>query len=182
MLQISKPRQHGKTWLSDYITGKDFSEIEKRVVVHDSLCSDFENASKLKGLAEFNRCYGDDLIGFSSIVCARPSKYLPQSKDTMNPSLIKQVTVEVTNSQRVEIESTKWFDAASTEPGQPGVFRVNAVEEYDDNDQECQRYSFFNGKVFGPIKQSAYQAYVERFGKSTLGHTITHFQGLKEQA
>jgi hypothetical protein len=99
----------------------------------------------------------------------------------MNPQVYKQVEQTILRTERVEIASTKWFNAETHEPGQPGVFEVNPVPQYDTAEGD-QRFSFFNGKSFGPVSPSTQGAYNARFEKSKLGSTITQFRGLVEQA
>jgi hypothetical protein len=105
----------------------------------------------------------------------------------MNPTKIALVDYQEKAPTIVTIESTDWFNTAKKEPGQPGVFEVNPVAEFDTvtDDQEtelnCRRYSYFNGKTFGPIASSVQRAFESRFEKSALGHTITAFRGLVEE-
>lgn len=155
----------------------DYTELEKRVA---SVSRDYDKARNLRKMAEFALAYGGTSIG--RIASSSPSlQSLPKEAPNMNPTTTKTVTIEHKTTQRVEIENTKWFDAETTEPGQPGVFRVNPVVVADGAEGQT-RYSYFNGKSFGPVKLSVDAAYTSRFDKSTLASTITHFQGLKEQA
>lgn len=85
----------------------------------------------------------------------------------------------VTKEVAVGIATTKWFDSTKREPGQPGVFEVNAVHQFDGDDAP-RRFSYFNGKQFGPISTSVEGAYAERFNVSSLTAGITHFRGLSE--
>lgn len=98
----------------------------------------------------------------------------------MNPT--KYVTTEVksthTATSLAEIESTKWFDAATKQPGQPGVFEVDAAV-LDDSGQEVRRFAYHNGRDFGPVYQHPQMAYVNRFEKR--GTPVTKFRGLVEQ-
>lgn len=100
----------------------------------------------------------------------------------MNPIKVVEVEYSETFSgqQRVEIENTAWFDHAKKEPGQPGVFEVDPVQQFDDGTDVIRRFSFFNGKRFGPIASSPEAAYRERFGKTHL--IVASFRGLVEQA
>lgn len=85
----------------------------------------------------------------------------------------------VTKIVAVGIATSKWFKTSKYEPGQPGVFEVNAVHQFDAADAP-RRFSFFNGKQFGPISTTAEGAYAERFNVSCLTAGITHFRGLSE--
>jgi hypothetical protein len=98
----------------------------------------------------------------------------------MNPTTVKTITIEHSVNQRVEIENTKWFDAETTEPGQPGVFEVEGVKVFDDGTEVVRRFSYFNGKRFGPIASTPEYAHRERFNNSAL--VVSKFRGLKEQA
>lgn len=105
---------------------------------------------------------------------------------------IKTVTVEetikrapevVVSTQMVRVEHTKWFDTAKYEPGQPGVFEVDRIHQFDTPDVVGpRRFSYFNGKQFGPIATNPTSAYNERFNVSSLSGSIKAFRGLREAA
>ena len=97
----------------------------------------------------------------------------------MNP--LKQIETEITLpcTDLVPVECTDWFSYFRKEPGQPGVFEVNGKPVFDNED--CpRRFSFFNGKAFGPIKPTPDDAYDARFEVSLFGDTIHLFRGLVE--
>lgn len=100
----------------------------------------------------------------------------------MNPTedIIVSVSHEASVFQSVEIDSTKWFSAAKKEPGQPGVFEVNALSQFD-TEASPRRFSFFNGKSFGPISSTPEGAFRERFNFSSLTSGITEFRGLVKE-
>lgn len=88
---------------------------------------------------------------------------------------------EVTRVDHVRVEHTKWYDTAKYEPGQPGVFEVDRVHQFDNPDIiGPRRFSYFNGKQFGPISTNPDSAYAERFNVSSLSSSIRAFRGLKE--
>lgn len=79
---------------------------------------------------------------------------------------------------------TEWFNANILEPGQPGVFQV-ATEELSTRaamlsnwTDERWAYSYFNGKVFGPLRNTAARAFDDRLLYNGFPGTITHFRGL----
>ena len=100
-----------------------------------------------------------------------------------NPMKLEYVTTEYTSISEqptlVEIESTKWYNTETHGPGQPGVFEVNTVKQFDSEDSP-RRFSYFNGKQFGPISSTPEGAFRERFNHSVLSAGITRFRGLKE--
>lgn len=62
------------------------------------------------------------------------------------------------------VQRTRWFDASTVEPGQPGAFEVDPVRLTDSQDEQPQaRFSFFNGRAFGGIGSTPEQAYALRF-------------------
>lgn len=75
---------------------------------------------------------------------------------------------------------TDWHNASTKEPGQPGVFEVDPVT-LDDSGEERRRFSYFDGKKFGPLSTSVEGAYRERFNHSTLSSTITKWRGYAEE-
>lgn len=99
----------------------------------------------------------------------------------MNPTQVVEQEYTGIEYVTVDVESTDWFNAAKKEPGQPGVFEVNPVEQFE-NEPAPRRFSFFNGKAYGPIEPTPEAAYSSRFGKSGLSNTITAFRGLSEPA
>lgn len=100
---------------------------------------------------------------------------------------VKQVNIErvekVTNvdTSLARIEHTKWFDAATKIPGQPGVFEVNSVSTFDTDETGPRRFSYHNGRDFGPVMASPADAFAARFNKASLQSSITAFRGLSEQ-
>lgn len=90
-----------------------------------------------------------------------------------------QETIVVEGIKSVEIDNTKWFDAAKKEPGQPGVFEVNPVSVFDGEDQ-ARRFSYFDGKKFGPVSSTPRLAFDIRFTASTQAASIAAFRGLAE--
>lgn len=95
----------------------------------------------------------------------------------MNPS--KFIEVPGVEVHAIEVESTRWHDFASKEPGQPGVFEVDPLQ-LDDGGEELRRFSFFNGKDFGPVMQTPSDAHEARFGRRIA--PVTKFRGLVEAA
>lgn len=79
---------------------------------------------------------------------------------------------------------TEWFNASILEPGQPGVFQV-VTEELNlqaailsDWTDARWVYSYFNGKVFGPLRSTPARAFTDRQQYNGFPGTITHFRGL----
>lgn len=99
----------------------------------------------------------------------------------MNPTQVQVIDVPVQRAVEVEIESSDWFNASKKEPGQPGVYEVNALTNFD-LVVSPRRFAYFNGKAFGSIADTPSMAYACRFDKSSLGHTITAFRGLVQAA
>lgn len=79
----------------------------------------------------------------------------------------------------VAIDTTKFFSALTHEPGQPGVFEVDPAV-LDCAGTEAPRYSYFNGKDYGPLALTPEQAYAGRFGKRKT--PVCVFRGLVEAA
>jgi hypothetical protein len=82
---------------------------------------------------------------------------------------------------QVTTARTRWFTTETTEPGQPGVFEVDPVRLTDDPTEDpVARFSFFNGRDFGPIAHSPAAAYALRF--HSFGLTPRAFRGLPTEA
>lgn len=98
----------------------------------------------------------------------------------MNP--MKCVTTEIKSvhsaTSLAEIENTKWFDAATKQPGQNGVFEVDPIK-VGDAGREVRLFSYHNGRDFGPVHEFPVAAFVDRFGKRITA--VTKFRGLVEQ-
>jgi len=90
---------------------------------------------------------------------------------------VPQTTTDV---KHVRVEHTKWFNAETQEPGQPGVFEVDRVVQFDGEPVGPRRFSYFNGRKFGPISTTPEQAFLERFNFSVLSASIKKFRGLSE--
>jgi hypothetical protein len=83
--------------------------------------------------------------------------------------------------QALTAARTRWFDASTTEPGQPGAFEVDPVRLTDDPTEDpVARFSFFNGKTFGPVAHSPAAAYALRFGTARIEPRA--FRGLPTEA
>jgi hypothetical protein len=78
----------------------------------------------------------------------------------------------------VAIESTDWFDARKKLPGQPGVFEVDPI--LVDVGPGIPRYSYHNGRDFGPVALSVEDAFKHRLGGRAT--EVTKFRGLVEAA
>lgn len=76
------------------------------------------------------------------------------------------------------IPLTRWYKHGTHEPGQPGVFAVDDLV-LDDSGKSVPRYSYWNGKDFGPVMLHAYSAYGNRFGARRS--PVTVFRGYTEQ-
>lgn len=78
----------------------------------------------------------------------------------------------------VAIETTEWFDATAFQPGQPGVYEVDPI--IPDVGHTIWRYSYHNGRDWGPVAHSIEEAFKYRFcGRLT---EVTCFCGLVEEA
>ena len=78
----------------------------------------------------------------------------------------------------VAIETTDWFDARKKLPGQPGVFEVDPL--IPDVGTMIPRYSYHNGRNFGPVTFTVDDAFKYRLaGRIT---EVTKFRGLVEEA
>lgn len=104
-----------------------------------------------------------------------------KKESTVNPITSKTVKYEAVRTERAEIENTKWFDNATHYPGQPGVFEVDPIVVADGAEGQ-RRFSYHNGRDFGPVKLSPAAAADARFEKSKLAGDIKRFRGLVEQA
>lgn len=101
-------------------------------------------------------------------------------KTVTTTEMVKRAPEAVTRTETVRVEHTKWFNADKYEPGQPGVFEVNRVHQFDGEVPGPRRFSYFNGKKFGPISTKPESAFAERFNFSALSSSITQFRGLSE--
>jgi hypothetical protein len=86
----------------------------------------------------------------------------------------------------IPIAKTEFFDAASTQPGQPGVFEVRVAELEAARNAVGQSlmpevFAYFNGVSFGPARLCAAFAMADRFSP-VEARTITHFRGLSIDA
>lgn len=107
-------------------------------------------------------------------------KFSPIKTVTVQETIKRSPEVVVT-TQQVRVEHTKWFDASKYEPGQPGVFEVDRVHQFDNPEiVGPRRFSYFNGKQFGPLSTNPEAAFNERFNVSSLSSSIKSFRGLKE--
>lgn len=78
---------------------------------------------------------------------------------------------------------TGWFDASTTEPGQPGVFQVlleeiNALTAVILDCPGINAYAYFDGKTFGPVRLSSTSAYTDRLQTNSYPGNIKAFRGL----
>ena len=81
-----------------------------------------------------------------------------------------------------EVSCTRWFSYVEEEPGQPGVFEVDPVMAYDINTESAiRRFSYFNGKQFGPTCVTPEDAFHYRFVKVRLSSSpIQAWRGLSQ--
>lgn len=88
-------------------------------------------------------------------------------------------------SPRIEVvrpvlaELTGWFDATTTEPGQPGVFEVNPI--LVTSTDYVYRYAYWDGKQWGEARLTPAEAYDMRFCRGNI-MPITGFRGLAQEA
>lgn len=168
-MDIEPYRRLEKDWFD-----KTMAALNKPIIItpyRDSIYHDMVRADR----------HGGTVTGRLSSSTPNPSN-TPKGLN-VNPTITKLVTesIERTSTKTLIIENTEWFDNATQEPGQPGVFEVDPVIVADGAEGQ-RRFSYFNGKSFGPVKLDATSAYAARFEKSDLSASILKFRGLKEQA
>ena len=105
------------------------------------------------------------------------------SDDTPRKVVKTEAKRELTevHTQVVDIEFTPWFSMAKKLPGQPGVYEVNGVAVFDD-EPVARRFSYHNGRYFGPVRSTPAAAFAARLAIPTVAiqQSVKEFRGLVE--
>lgn len=104
------------------------------------------------------------------------SLYQAPQPAVMNPFQMQR-SIPVMSQQYASV--TKFYDASTTQPGQPGVFEINPVFVASDVPL-CQRFSFWDGAKWAAPSISVEGAYELRF-TFAIDDDVVEFRGLTEE-